>query len=80
LGQHFRINVRLLNKIQEKEAILKIVSLPGESEGFLRFFSRWVFVGGFGSSGLNVNNNYNDDNSNDNNGLAGLRKFCRFSR
>jgi hypothetical protein len=52
------------------------VSLPGEVGGYLRISFRCVFVGGFGSGGLNDNNN-NDDNRNENNGLSALRKFSQ---
>jgi hypothetical protein len=38
----------------------KNASAPGEVGGLLRFSSRPLVVGSFGSSGLNVNNN-NDD-------------------
>ena len=47
------------------------MSLTGEVGGYLRISFRWVFVGGFGSGGLNVNNN------NENNGLGALRKFSQ---
>jgi hypothetical protein len=46
---------------------------------FCAFPSGRVVVGSFGSSGLNVNNN-KDDNRNDNNGLGGVRKFSFLSR
>jgi hypothetical protein len=42
-------------------------SLPGASEGL-----QYKLIGGFSSAGLNVNNNFD----NDNNGLAALRNFC----
>ena len=51
--------------------------MTGEVGGYLRISFRWVFLGGFGSGGLNVNNNNNDDNRNENNGLGALRKFSQ---
>jgi hypothetical protein len=61
------------------EAKLKMCLSLVKREGFCAFLPVRVLVGSFGSSGLNLNNNM-DDNRNDNNGLGGLRKFSRISR
>jgi hypothetical protein len=47
-----------------------VVSVFGASEGYR--YRSFVVVGGFAPAGLNVNNNYDNDNI----GVAALRKSC----
>lgn len=47
-----------------------VVSISGAAEGHR--YRPFVVVGGFGAAGLNVNNNYDNDNI----AVAGLRKSC----
>ncbi len=67
-GEKWHAMLSSSNKIQGLEQ-LNSVSRPGATEGYRRSF---VVVCGFGPSGLNVNNNY--DNDNDYIGVAVARK------